>query len=100
MLKKGYKLLIRKLKNFKNVDCRLPFGMHHSKLNSTDIIFGNDLLTSLVLVIVVEVVGVEGVIAGLFLVLVLSAIVLVLEVVLSDLGNLDVAIKKTELKKK
>ena len=74
--------------------------MHHSKLNSTDIIFGNDLLTSLVLVIVVEVVGVEGVIAGLFLVLVLSAIVLVLEVVLSDLGNLDVAIKKTELKKK
>ena len=74
--------------------------MAHSKLNSTDIIFGNDLLTSLVLVIVVEVVGVEGVIAGLFLVLVLSAIVLVLEVVLSDLGNLDVAIKKTELKKK
>ena len=39
----------------------------------------------------VAVVEVEGVVSGLFLVLVLSAIVSLLEDVLSDVGNLDVA---------
>ena len=41
---------------------------------------------------------VEAVVSGLFLVLVLSVIVPVLEDVLSDPGKLDVAVKQTELK--
>ena len=41
---------------------------------------------------------IEGVVSGLFLVLVLSAIVPVVEDVLSDVGKVDVAVKQTELK--
>ena len=74
--------------------------MQYSKLSSIDIIFGNDLLSSLVVDIDVAVVLVEVVVLGLFLVLFLSAIVPALEVVLSDLGSLDVAVKKTELSQK
>ena len=41
---------------------------------------------------------IEGVVSGLFLVLVFSAIVPVVEDVLSDVGKVDVAVKQTELK--
>lgn len=60
-------------------------------------IFGNYLLSSFIVVIDVAVVLVEVVVLGLFLVLFLSVIVPALGVVLSDLGNLDVAVMKTEL---
>ena len=69
-------------------------------MNSNNVIFGNDLLSSLVVVIDVAVVLVEVVVLGLFLVLFLSTIVPALEVVLSDLGSLDVAVKKKELSQK
>ena len=40
---------------------------------------------------------VKEVVSGLFLVVVVSAVVSVIEDVLSDLGNVDVPVKQTEL---
>ena len=69
----------------------------HWKLSRNDILFGNDLLCSLVVVIASAVVVVKEVVSGLFLVVVVSAVVSVIEDVLSDLGNVDVPVKQTEL---